>query len=661
MNNKQTKNSGKRRTLLPLLLLLFLVGLLFLAHPLVEQQISAAALDRFSPQDFIVRVNQKWTGAENGTWAEPFITFMDGWDFVQDQVGSADFPAVLFINGGHYAAAGSYDQPAIWAIHDDGRGLKGPVVLEPFPELRGIANPQDCPWGSPDCNRCVADVEGAFGNLRDHGEILAFHMGDHPAPEWGLGTAYHKHWQGLQRLAVAPDGQDAGRYMVLTRDDINVDGAGYSGFQIVYMGSRSDQGERLRSNRLIPRKPFRDSPPPAEDIVVKTQLIDGEHEHPGGIQVLGQFLIVGVDEEVHLYDLSDPRRPEHLGPPETGALDGIGPIFTRPGKTGSSTSLAKLSSGRYLLVISSSDARPLDFYISDQANALLNDPADITFSNFDRLTSDQISVIFGDKAQGGYQSINLITECGSGQLYLIGSHNNGGCIGSACDPWEEDRAVLYKVDVINQRINLEKIPYGDGDGRHFYCTQGFDSGNGFCNFDAAAGIYVDPSGQLILYAAEHDNDGPDETVEFMEFRQVPRQSQDPQGSCSTLEEAWVELYRNDFNDSAGLGESLVIDYRDRDLEDYRNYGFFDPYGGETMSGTGWWDYGGGRISSLRWCLPSGGPDYLLWEKEYFSGWHLTLEGSGHVEAIPNLHNFNNQNRGDAISSSCWTDESGCTP
>jgi len=37
------------------------------------------------------------------------------------------------------------------------------------------------------------------------------------------------------------------------------------------------------------------------------------------------------------------------------------------------------------------------------------------------------------------------------------------------------------------------------------------------NFDAAAGVYVDPPGQFYLYSTKHNHTGPGETIEFREF------------------------------------------------------------------------------------------------------------------------------------------------
>jgi hypothetical protein len=43
-------------------------------------------------------------------------------------------------------------------------------------------------------------------------------------------------------------------------------------------------------------------------------------------------------------------------------------------------------------------------------------------------------------------------------------------------------------------------------------------GDRLANLAAATGFYESPSGELIFYATEHDNDGPNETVKMGEWR-----------------------------------------------------------------------------------------------------------------------------------------------
>jgi hypothetical protein len=48
-----------------------------------------------------------------------------------------------------------------------------------------------------------------------------------------------------------------------------------------------------------------------------------------------------------------------------------------------------------------------------------------------------------------------------------------------------------------------------------YCANSGEDAQ--CNLDAAAGAYVTPSGELHMYAAEHDNDGPEGSIKMKEF------------------------------------------------------------------------------------------------------------------------------------------------
>jgi hypothetical protein len=159
------------------------------------------------------------------------------------------------------------------------------------------------------------------------------------------------------------------------------------------------------------------------------------------------------------------------------------------------------------------------------------------------------------------------------------------------------------------------------------------TGRVYCNFDAASGIYVDPSGQLILYSTEHDNDGPtpsgdsEGSVKFMEFREMPH------GSCDDITDAWIEL----FEDDHFAGQGRTIDYRDRNLENYAEY---------HQVGL---EYFGDQASSARWCIPDGW-GYRLYEHSDYGGDTLWIEGRGEYRQIADLADYG---FGDRISSSAW--------
>jgi len=458
-------------------------------------------------------------------------------------------------------------------------------------------------------------VVGSFNRLRTHGDILGFHLGDHPDTEWdGWGDwiwdwEWHKHWQGIHRL-MAGDGQ----YMVVTHDDaVDNSGEGWSTFAVVRMGSRNARGERYRSNRLIPEADFEHTVPPSVDVAVQTAWIndDEDHEHPGSVQAAGDILPVGTGDEVHFYDVGNPQVPLHKGPPDPNSPDGIGALINRPGKTGSSVAMAQLQDGRHLLMVADSDAAILDFYV------LTIEPEGTTVLHLDEWRKWNVIVepgVYFKDDWDTFQSLSLVVDCDTGKFYLIGMGNLDSTATCPpiwpCIPNGEDWASLYEVRIVDDpwegpnTILIEKIAE-----RHFYCGY---RGERYCNFDAAGGVYVDPYGQLYLYSTEHTSDGPLNTVKFMEFRPVPH------APCTGIESSWVELYQDKYFG----GRSLMIDYVDSLLKDYTDYDHVEDFEGRT--------------SSVYWCLPPNWSYYLGWHKEPCRGF-LPLRGTGSPWVIPDLH------------------------
>jgi hypothetical protein len=203
---------------------------------------------------------------------------------------------------------------------------------------------------------------------------------------------------------------------------------------------------------------------------------------------MGNILAVGTGYRIHFYNLQNPENPQKYGT-----------IISRGTKSGSSTALAKLRDGRYLLVVTATDAQPVDFYVS-------NEPESIS-SGFSWIAQ----VDPADSLWAAFQSLNLVTQCSSGQLYLLGTENTG-LFGD--DEWGDDYARLYQVNFSTSNEWVDT--YGPIKNFHAYCS---NDGSRQCNFDAAAGVYVSQNGTLALYAVEHDDDGPGSTknVKFMEF------------------------------------------------------------------------------------------------------------------------------------------------
>ncbi|MEJ2211204.1 MAG: hypothetical protein P8129_19485, partial [Anaerolineae bacterium] len=473
-----------------------------------------------------------------------------------------------------------------------------------------------CAWGDEDCNRCAEGLATTFERLYPRGDILGFHLGDFPDPYWG----FHNHWQGVTRLSSG-----TGQYLVVTQDEVeDEEGEDRAAFGVVRMGSRNDDGQRFRSNRLDPDEHVLSTAPPPQDVIVHTEYIpaDPSHVHPGSVQAMGNLMAVGVDHEVHLYNFAVPDSPYYLG-----ELD-----LNREGKTGSSVAMAQLQDGRYLLVIAGSEAQVLDFYVSYLPHSYAG------FWHFAEWSKDDVHADGFDWGWNSFQSISLVTDCADGQIYLIGTGNFGKEWIPFADPWGPDWAGLYTIGYEPGTAQIAITKVSD---KHLSCTlpprvqytyEGDDDPAENCNLDAAGGAYVDRDGVLFLYATEHDNLGPEGSVKAMEFRPQPHQT------CTTITDAWVELFEHD----TYRGVNMMIDYVDT-----IQYSGHHPTNFESH-----WDYKehmeqsryvvglNDEISSVMWCLPQGWA-YRIYKHtgegaRCGKGKFLTLYGTGKPLAIPDL-------------------------
>ena len=366
-----------------------------------------------------------------------------------------------------------------------------------------------CPWGSRDCSPCVSDVADAIRGLRRHATPLGFYLENLPRSQFRVpDPTVTQHWQGIQRLSGRFNS-----YLVVT---LSRNEAGRAGFAVVKMASRTNYGERYRSNRLLRDVDLENTGPPSKDGVVHYQLTDTRFPHPGGIQLVGDWLVVplegsnGPNAKIVFYDLALPFSPREA-PFE---VDITNPASNRD--YAGTASIAKLSDGRYLLIRGGNNARPLTLYMS-AGTTLDNDPAF-------QFIGEWVPPFLNPPIWPAFQNLNIVTECGSGDLFLIGTHNNSP-IGAL-----EDWVFAYRLRIMHSddAATPTTIVVEHEESRHLYCSYGprttvgpveFFGGIGDqCNFDAAAGVYVSSAGELLLYGTEHDNDGPFGSVKAAEFR-----------------------------------------------------------------------------------------------------------------------------------------------
>ncbi len=216
-------------------------------------------------------------------------------------------------------------------------------------------------------------------------------------------------------------------------------------------------------------------------------------DHPGGFQILGNLLFVGIgeggDSIVRILDMTSPQNP----------VDKAN-LFLLDHDT-ETLGTVVLPDGRILMVAGYSHG-DLFFYRERQAGGNLSS------QNFERVArwslESQSQAWNKDKfGYGEYQSTNLMKECGTNRIYMLGIANHGdlkcpgadigSLLGTTSNFTEADLYEVHNALSPGNHINitLEKV-----------ARRKLDSANGAgC---AGTGIYINDEGRLRLYLMEHD-------------------------------------------------------------------------------------------------------------------------------------------------------------
>ncbi len=524
--------------------------------------------------------------------------------------------------------------------------------------VAGVAPGIGAPGDSSDPAVAVPDVETQFGNLQLHGDPVGFRVGVGDDP------SNCRHYQGIARVN-APDGTP---YLILSRSGTDAgihclpDGDRVGELVVVKMGTRDLDGERLRSNLLVSGQDIEDTAPRPDDEIVYHVQLDGNngwpaYSHPGGMQAVGDVVVIALsdhcpdgynsnpdpDERTCKGDLAskggfllvkvdfteDPDNPSEysvgLTPSKTIDTHTIGDSEIPYTGIAGTVGVALVPSGcpdqadadRYLFAVGMGGSA-VNFYWTDSDN--LATVKEVTAAG--SWSSDALGV--WSEMWRPWEMVNLVRD-DVGGLYLIGAENTGPLL--VGDDW----IGLFKVDPSKVSITdgctndaahaITEMPIQ----KHLQLESGF-----LGNLDAASGTYVSPSGQLILYAAEHDNDGPGGSIRAGEFRNIDVYHE---GTTATERMCpWVELYEDETGwDDDSPDRSLMLDFKDRHLEDWPNL-HDEDFGDET--------------DSLRWYLEPGQKMWLF-KDDAFSGTALEIVGVGAVLYWPELDGLG---YGDNISS-----------
>lgn len=354
----------------------------------------------------------------------------------------------------------------------------------------------DCNAGAgttaPDCNRCVYNVVDAVRGLAGRGRPMQFQ----------LGTGYPRldtehHIQGIQRL---PSGGPApgGPYLIVTSDHGAL-GAHIGVVQLVDEDAATDAIASLPADDTAPTS----HPTPPVTAMVRMVRASLAFAHPGGHQVLGGYAVI---------PLEDGLGPARDGPPVLQLWDFTNPMapllvwsFALPpgdrhpaSHNAATAAIAKLDDGRFLLVSGRRDTDRVDFLVSTHP--------DITSPRWEHIATVRPFHPPGDGRRGTkYQNVDLVTECGTGQLYVVATHNTGGTVFGGSNFLD-----VYRLEIYDRSVLATKVL-----NRRFECHA---EGRRRCNFDAGVGTYVDGSHRLILYATDRAGPKPGDPVPMMEFR-----------------------------------------------------------------------------------------------------------------------------------------------
>jgi hypothetical protein len=233
--------------------------------------------------------------------------------------------------------------------------------------------------------------------------------------------------------------------------------------------------------------------------------------HPGGLQASGRYVAVvseapsGQPSFVDLFNFVTPGSSSAFLQRLT--LSGNLGEPVPPARALSGVALTKLNDSRYLLFVLGKDTDKNGWlYVSDSTT-----PSSSTLWSHLDYVSAADSSFSGTFRE--YQNVSFITECGTGDIYLVATNNKDftGPLDSG-----QDYADLFLV-TWNATESAVKLTLMSARDMH-------EGSGGYCTFRAAANIHVDKNGKLILYCHTHHSNtdifgNPDSKLKLAEYAQ----------------------------------------------------------------------------------------------------------------------------------------------
>ncbi len=372
------------------------------------------------------------------------------------------------------------------------------IILQSGTASAGIPYPLvgdvSCQWGSGSCDQCVFDVPANFAAISDnttgHPALSFEACDDDPAdlncpgfqPEITNAAIHGRHIQGMGRLPVA----DGNPVFVFSRNTGLTEWDQPTGVFAGQLGDLVSGGGNLgtftnsndSANRAV-------SYITTDDDFGVTDLAPVDHY--GGLQTLGQLVVVGGEcqwdaytcanaaPRVDIIDFSDPSAPVMINRVVVGDL----------GHDAGMVGAARLQNGHYYIL--------LNFRFSYVSTT--TDIESTEWQLVDDFTSGSPSFVDEMPDQSGWpngmQNMNIVTECGTGALYVVATHSGAMNL------------FRLETDAINQLL-VRKVG-----SRNMSC--------GVCSFEASGNTYVTREGNLALYATNKEENHATGDLIFEEF------------------------------------------------------------------------------------------------------------------------------------------------
>lgn len=247
-------------------------------------------------------------------------------------------------------------------------------------------------------------------------------------------------------------------------------------------------------------------------------MMDKDFGHPGGLQAVGDYLVTGMDPDgsgvasIRFWNVINPRNPSYLATPS----------FEVSEHRAEGVAMVRLADDRYLVAVSSQQAKRIDFYLSRDV--------DLPTTEFDhtgtwRLGEEGLaagSILFeawcdddllcrSTEGWVNYSSYNLLRESGTNKIFLVGLGRS--------------EADFCGVDLLDGRdfIHLFELSNWD-DAAPGVSVKGVAEKHMTapdCNFCAGASLYIQHDskfGSLAVYCSEHQGNYQSGTLEGTSIR-----------------------------------------------------------------------------------------------------------------------------------------------